>query len=159
MKDGIAVNSANVKYATKEFELKRQHKTDAEHDLCADISAPVTLNPGQFKTLDTEVIVELPNDVEAQVRPRSGLAYKLGITVLNAPGTIDPGYRGKIKVVLINHGPEPYTFHRGEAIAQIVFNRLLNVETIRVNSEQELNYNTERQKAGFGSTDAKKQGS
>lgn len=159
MKDGITTNSANIKYFTKEFQLKRHHKTDAGYDIHADTSSPVTINSGQFKTIDTEVIIQLPNDVEAQIRPRSGLASKLGITVLNSPGTIDPGYRGKIKVVLINHGPEPYTFNRGDAIAQVVFQKLSNIESIKVNTEKDLNYDTIRKDSGFGSTDAKQKGS
>lgn len=94
-------------------------------DLRAAIPAgePLVLAPGQFVAVPTGLIVELPWGTEGQVRPRSGLAARHGVTVLNAPGTIDADYRGEVKVLLINHGPEPFTLHRGERIAQMVVAR------------------------------------
>lgn len=89
-------------------------------DLLAAVTEPVTLAPGAVQVLPTGLAIALPEGIEAQIRPRSGLAAKHAVTVLNAPGTIDADYRGEIGVILINHGPEPLTIHRGERIAQLV---------------------------------------
>jgi dUTP pyrophosphatase len=89
-------------------------------DLCADNAAPIVLAPGAFKLIPTGLQIELPAGYEAQIRPRSGLAFKHGITVLNAPGTIDADYRGEVGVLLINHGSEPFEIKRGDRIAQMV---------------------------------------
>ena len=97
----------------------------------------------------TGIAIALPNGTEGQVRPRSGLAVKFGLTVLNAPGTIDADYRGEIKVPLINLGQESYTIHRGDRIAQLVIAR---VSQIRWETVQELVDTTERGIKGFGST-------
>lgn len=89
-------------------------------DLAASLDSPVTIQPGQRALVGSGVAIALPRGYEAQVRPRSGLALKHGITVLNSPGTIDEDYRGEIKVLLINHGPEPFVVSTGERIAQLV---------------------------------------
>ena len=89
-------------------------------DLRANLDAPVVLAPGQRALIPTGLYLELPEDTEAQVRPRSGLAYKHGVTVLNSPGTIDADYRGEVGVLLINHGQEPFTVNDGERVAQLV---------------------------------------
>lgn len=89
-------------------------------DLCAAILEPVTLPPGERKLIPTGIAIALPENYEAQVRPRSGLALKHGITVLNAPGTIDADYRGEVGVILINHGEDDFTITRGMRIAQMV---------------------------------------
>jgi dUTP pyrophosphatase len=89
-------------------------------DLAAALDAPVTLNPGEFRLVPCGFALALPEGFEAQVRPRSGLAAKHGVTVLNAPGTIDADYRGEVKVILINHGPEPFVVTHGMRIAQLV---------------------------------------
>jgi len=89
-------------------------------DLLAAISQNLTLEPGQRALVPTGLAIELPNGFEAQVRPRSGLANKHGVTVLNAPGTIDADYRGEVCVLLINHGIDPFTVERGMRIAQMV---------------------------------------
>lgn len=122
------------------------HPGDAGLDLCA--TASITLEPGEAKLIGTGIAIELPPGTEAQVRPRSGLALKYTVTVLNTPGTIDEGYRGEIGVVLINHGRERFDVHQGMKIAQLVVTPRLSVEVSEVNHLA----NTERGSAGFGST-------
>lgn len=90
-------------------------------DLRAAVTSPVTLAPGERASVPTGIRLALPANVEAQIRPRSGLALRHGISMVNAPGTIDPDYRGEVRVILINHGHEPFTIERGERIAQMVF--------------------------------------
>lgn len=89
-------------------------------DLLAAVDAPVSLVPGERRLIPTGIAIALPPGTEAQVRPRSGLALKHGVTVLNAPGTIDADYRGEIGVILINHGDQPFVIERGSRIAQMV---------------------------------------
>lgn len=117
-------------------------------DLRAALGAPVDIAPGERKLIPTGFAMALPAGYEAQVRPRSGLAYKHGITVLNTPGTIDADYRGEVKVLLINHGQETFTIQRGERIAQMVIGKLLDVD-FEVVSELS---DTERGAGGYGST-------
>jgi dUTP pyrophosphatase len=97
-------------------------------DLRANLDAPITLAPGQRALIPTGLYLELPEDTEAQVRPRSGLALKHGVTVLNAPGTIDADYRGEVGVLLINHGQEPFEVKDGERVAQLVIARYVRAE-------------------------------
>jgi dUTP pyrophosphatase len=89
-------------------------------DLVADIAEPRTLTPGERALIPTGVAIQLPDGYEAQIRPRSGLALRHGITLLNTPGTIDADYRGEIAVIMVNLGREPYTVQRGDRIAQMV---------------------------------------
>jgi dUTP pyrophosphatase len=96
-------------------------------DLFAAIVAPVTILPGERNLVSTGVVVALPEGYEAEVRPRSGLALKHGVTLVNAPGTIDADYRGEVGVILINHGAEPFTVRRGDRIAQMVVHRVCRV--------------------------------
>lgn len=117
-------------------------------DLRACLEQPVTLQPGQRQLISTGLRLEIPVGYEAQVRPRSGLALKHGLTVLNSPGTIDADYRGEVGVVLIHHGHEPITLTRGERIAQLVFARVEDV-TWDVVDDLEA---SERGRGGFGST-------
>jgi dUTP pyrophosphatase len=119
-------------------------------DLLAAVpeDSPMILSPGQRALVPTGISVALPEGYEAQVRPRSGLASKHGITVLNAPGTIDADYRGEISVLLINHGDAPFTICRGERIAQMVIASVLRAELIPAISLS----STERGGGGFGST-------
>lgn len=111
---------------------------------------PLTLSPGERALIPTGIALELPEDFEAQVRPRSGLAHKCGVTVLNSPGTIDADYRGEIQVLLINLGNESVTFRRGDRIAQLVVAPVLMVNLKRAKSLA----TTGRGKGGFGSTGA-----
>ena len=118
-------------------------------DLRADLSEPVVLQPLERKLIPTGLFIELPDDCEAQVRPRSGLALKHGITVLNAPGTIDADYRGEIGVVLINLSKDTFIVNDGERIAQMVIAQFRQVELVEVASMDELS-GTERGAGGFG---------
>lgn len=115
-------------------------------DLRANIDAPVTLEPLQRALIPTGLFMALPKGYEAQVRPRSGLAIKHGIGVLNAPGTIDADYRGEIKIILVNLSSEPFTINDGDRIAQMVIARH---ETIAWQPTTELS-ETERGAGGFG---------
>ena len=117
-------------------------------DLKADIQEPVVLNPLERALIPTGLYLALPDGTEAQVRPRSGLAAKFGISVLNAPGTIDADYRGEVKVILVNLSNEAFTVNPGERIAQLVVARYEKVEW----DEVEVLDETERGEGGFGST-------
>lgn len=117
-------------------------------DLCADLDAPLTLAPGQRVLVPTGLAIALPSGHEGQVRPRSGLAVKHGVTVINAPGTIDEDYRGEVKVALVNLGQAPFVIAPGERIAQLV---LARVEHLAV-SEVDALETTSRGAGGFGST-------
>ena len=122
------------------------HPGDAGLDLFANEHAEVV--PGESRMIKTGIALELPPRTEAQVRPRSGLAAKNQITVLNAPGTIDEGYRGEVCVILINHGKKPFVVERGMKIAQMVVQPVLTVEVVEA---AELS-DTARSTGGFGST-------
>jgi dUTP pyrophosphatase len=119
-------------------------------DICAAIDDTLTLAPGGIALVPTGLAMALPHGYEAQVRPRSGLAVKHGISIVNSPGTIDCDYRGEVKVGLINLGQSPYTLRRGERIAQIVIQR---VAQARIRLVAELD-ETQRNDGGFGSTGA-----
>ena len=118
-------------------------------DLRADLSEPVLLRPFERKLIPTGLFVELPVDCEAQIRPRSGLALKHGVTVLNTPGTVDADYRGEIGVVLVNLSQQPFEIQPGERIAQMVISQFRQVELLEVGSMDELS-DTERGAGGFG---------
>ena len=119
-------------------------------DLCAAVEQDVVLAPGKRMLVPTGYAIALPPGFEAQVRPRSGLALKQGVTVLNSPGTIDADYRGEIGVILINHGDAPFTIKRGERIAQMV---IAAHATVTWQESAELTA-TDRGAGGFGSTGA-----
>jgi len=127
-----------------------QTEQSAGMDLMAAVpaDAPLILAPGARVLVPTGLAMELPLAMEGQVRPRSGLALKHGVTVLNSPGTIDSDYRGEIGVILINHGSEPFKIARGDRIAQLVIGVILRPELIE---DAELD-ETERGAGGFGST-------
>ena len=120
-------------------------------DLRANITDPITLKPLERALIKTGLFIELPVGYEAQVRPRSGLAYKHGLTVLNTPGTIDADYRGEIGVILVNLSNEDFVIENGERVAQMVIAKHEQAEWSLV---QELS-NTERGSGGFGSTGKK----
>lgn len=117
-------------------------------DLTAAIDEAITLQPGKRTLVATGLSIALPVGFEAQIRPRSGLAFKHGVTVLNTPGTIDADYRGEIKVILANLGDEPFVIERGMRIAQMV---IAKHETVTWNAVNDLD-ETERGAGGFGST-------
>jgi dUTP pyrophosphatase len=117
-------------------------------DLLADLTAPMLLLPGARTLIPTGIAIALPDGWEAQIRPRSGLALKHGISLVNSPGTIDPDYRGEIGVIIINHGDQPFTINPGDRIAQMVFARFLRAELVEVAELGE----TARGEGGFGHT-------
>ena len=117
-------------------------------DLIAAVGEEIELLPGQRAAIPCGIAIELPHGYEAQVRPRSGLALNQGVTVLNAPGTIDSDYRGEVKAILINHGAEPYLIKRGAKIAQMVIARHEQAEIV----ESEELSGSARGAGGFGST-------
>lgn len=120
-------------------------------DLRANIDTPVELKPMQRAIVPTGLFIELPTGYEAQIRPRSGLAAKNGITVLNSPGTVDADYRGEIKVILINLSNDVFTIHDGDRIAQMIIARHERSEWV----ESEKLENSQRGAGGFGSTGKK----
>lgn len=126
-------------------------RLSAGMDLRAELSAPIELKPLERALVPTGLYIQLPPRFEAQIRPRSGLAFKNGITVLNSPGTIDADYRGEIKVLLVNLSNETFVINDGERIAQMVIARH---ETAEWNAVMELD-ETERGGGGFGSTGRK----
>ena len=138
----------NVIYSGKHALPQFETLQSAGMDLRANIDAPITLSPGDRALIPTGIAMALPSGFEAQIRPRSGLAYKHGVTVLNSPGTIDADYRGDVGVLLINHGKEDFVIEDGMRVAQMVvaaytqftWNAVDNLDT------------TERGAGGFGST-------
>ena len=134
----------NSRFALPEY----QTPLSAGLDIRANLDESVTLRPLERAMIPTGLFVELPEGCEMQIRPRSGLAAKHGITVLNSPGTIDADYRGEIKVILVNLSNEPFTIEAGERIAQMIVARYEQIEWQAV---EELSA-TERGAGGFGST-------
>lgn len=130
---------------------RRMSELAAGFDLHAAVTEPMILHPGERKLVPTGMAMAMPAGLEAQIRPRSGLAYKCGITCLNTPGTIDADYRGEVKVLLINLGQEPFTITRNERIAQMVIHQLPQVELEEVDELPD----TERGAGGFGHTGTK----
>ncbi len=126
-------------------------KDSAGMDLRANLEFPITLKPLERTLVPTGLFIELPSGHEAQVRPRSGLAFKHGLTVLNTPGTIDADYRGEIKVILVNLSNEPFEIQNGERIAQMVINQVEQIEWKSV----EVLTDTDRGAGGFGHTGKK----
>lgn len=133
----------------EDMDLPRYMTTAAAGmDLHAAVESDIVIHPGQRCLLPTGIAVALPEGFEAQIRPRSGLAVKYGVTLLNAPGTIDADYRGEIKIIVINHGGEPFTVRRGDRVAQMVIQRVVNV-TWDVSEYLDC---TARGQGGFGHT-------
>jgi len=117
-------------------------------DLYADTQGEVSLNPQEVKLISAGIYIDIPLGYEAQIRPRSGLALKHGITVLNTPGTIDSDYRGLIQIILINVGKEPFHIKRGDRIAQMVIKEVVQVNIEEVDELED----TSRGEGGFGHT-------
>jgi len=127
----------------------KAHHDDAAYDLKSRVE--IELPPGKTTLVPTGLFLELPIGFEAQVRPRSGLALKSSLTLLNSPGTIDAGYRGEVGAIMFNAGAQPYQVHRGDRIAQMVIAKLPDVELERAAELSE----TKRGAGGFGSTGKK----
>ncbi len=128
-----------------------QTELSAGMDLHANLTEAVTLQPGHRTLISTGLFLELPEGFEAQIRPRSGLALKHGLTVLNSPGTIDADYRGEVKVLLINHGQEAFIINHGERIAQMI---VAKHETVSWQITTDLS-DTTRGAGGYGSSGIK----
>lgn len=125
---------------------KQEHEGDAGFDLFS--TEDVTLKPMERKLVSTGIAVSIPHGYEGQVRPKSGLAINFGITMVNTPGTVDAGYRGEIKVIMINLGEKEYRVEKGKKICQLVFNK---IELPQIEEVQDLD-ETKRGQGGFGST-------
>lgn len=134
----------------KDGALLPQYATGASSglDLCAFLDEALTMKPLERLLIPTGIFISIPKGFEAEIRPRSGVAYKCGVTVLNTPGTIDADYRGEIKVILINLGTEPFVIRNGDRIAQMVFKSVTQIDWKLVDVLPE----TERGEGGFGST-------
>jgi len=117
-------------------------------DLYAAVNETVMLNPGEIKLIPVGICISLPLGYEAQIRPRSGLALKYGITMVNTPGTIDADYRGEIGLIMTNLGKAPFEINRGDRVAQMVFNRVARADLVEVEDLDQ----TDRNSGGFGST-------
>lgn len=154
---GVAVEELQIK-------IKRVRRSDdpvalpaymthgsAGMDLCADIRERLRLAPMERVLIPTGVAIALPEGFEAQIRPRSGLAFKQGLTLVNSPGTIDSDYRGEIQIIAINFGQEPITIEPGQRIAQMVIQRVIRAEWREVDELPP----SEREQGGFGHTDEK----
>ena len=139
-----------VKIINKSDLLLPQYQTElsAGMDVPANVESTITLQPGERQLIATGLYLEIPPGYEMQIRPRSGLALKHGITVLNSPGTVDADYRGEIKVLLINHGQEPFQISKGDRIAQMV---LAKHEVISWEVTSNLNP-SDRGEGGYGSS-------
>jgi dUTP pyrophosphatase len=147
---GITVDIRQLPHAEGLALPAYQSAEAAGMDLLAAVplETPLILSPGQYALVPTGLTIALPSGYEAQVRPRSGLAARHGVTVLNSPGTVDADYRGEIGVLLINHGDAPFSIRRGERIAQMVIAPVVRVELVRAATLAE----TGRGSGGFGST-------
>jgi dUTP pyrophosphatase len=126
----------------------RKTQGSAGFDLAAANDVPICLDPGQRALIPTGFAVEIPEGYEAQIRPRSGLALKHGVTLLNSPGTIDMDYRGQVQLILINHGREQFFVRKGDRVAQMVVSRVVSAQVLEVDELVE----TPRSKGGFGHT-------
>lgn len=129
----------------------KQTSFSAGYDIYACLNENITIMPHERALIPTGIKMQLPKGVEAQIRPRSGLALKHGITVLNSPGTVDADYRGEVGVILMNHGKEPFVVGNHDRIAQMVIVKTHDVSMISVDSESMLD-SSERGEGGFGHT-------
>lgn len=141
----------NVKVYNESPNSLPQYETCGAAGLDVKANENVTIKPGERTLVKTGLFVEIPEGYEIQVRPRSGLAIKKGITVLNSPGTIDHDYRGNIGIILINHSSEDFEVRIGDRIAQLVLNKVEKIDWQTVISKDELS-TTNRGSGGFGST-------
>lgn len=124
-------------------------------DLRANLESPITIPPHGVRIIPTGLYFEIPENFEIQVRPRSGLAAKNGVTVLNSPGTVDADYRGEVKVILINHSEVDFFVNHGDRIAQAVIASVIGKNFVKLEKVNNINENTERGSGGFGSTGVK----
>lgn len=130
---------------------RKQTRLSAGFDLYACIKEDIVIQPRTLALIPTGVKMQMPDDIEAQIRPRSGLALKHGITVLNSPGTIDADFRGEVGVILINHGDEPFVVRNQDRVAQMIFSKVEDIAFVNVESEEMLSA-SDRGAGGFGHT-------
>lgn len=140
-----------IKKLDKKAKLTKIYETDACFDISALTSENIIINPGERSLIHTGIILNLPNNYEAQIRPRSGLALNYGITVLNSPGTIDPSFTGEIKIILINHGTKSFQIKSGDRIAQICFRKIEQFNLV-FSDEISIKEISDRNQDGLGST-------
>lgn len=143
-----------VNYVNKSNNPNPEYATPGSAGFDLRANAELTIQPGEFKMVPTGLYFNIPDNMEIQVRSRSGLAAKHGVTVLNTPGTVDSDYRGEIIVILINHSKEPFKIEVGDRIAQAVVAQTLT-NFIKLNNVSEISNDTERSSGGFGSTGIK----
>jgi dUTP pyrophosphatase len=143
-----------LKFVNKSDNPDPEYATEGSSgfDLRANLSQPMVIESGKFDMVPTGLYFDIPDNFEIQVRPRSGLAAKNGVTVLNAPGTVDSDYTGEVKVILINHGEEDFIINHGDRIAQAVVSTVSAKNVIKLEKIYEISKNTERASGGFGST-------
>lgn len=151
------INKVQFNFVNKSTNPNPEYATEGSSglDLRANLEEPMVLNVGKRAIIPTGLFFEIPPHFEIQIRPRSGLAAKNGVTVLNTPGTVDADYRGEIKVILINLGEEPFTINHGDRIAQAVIASVIGKNVILLNQVSEISDNTQRSSGGFGSTGIK----
>lgn len=159
IRNEVLNEKVDISYSTDEHVLEKAHKEDAGWDIKAQVSSDVVLKPGERKSIGTGIRFSLPPNVEAQVRSRSGLSINFGVIVLNSPGTIDPGYRGEVKILLANLGDKDFIIKNGDRIAQIIYSQLIDIELNK--KEKDELYKEEaslldRGEKGLGSTGIRK---
>lgn len=144
-------------FANKSTNEDPSYATDGSSgfDLRADVKEPIIIDSGEVALIPTGLYFEIPKNFEIQIRPRSGLAAKSSVTVLNSPGTIDADYRGEIKVILINHGKFKFTVANGDRIAQAIIASVMSKNVVNLIKVDEVSIDTERGSGGFGHTGIK----
>lgn len=144
-----------VSFVNKSDNQDPEYATEGSAGFDLRANEELVIEPGDYTMVSTGLFFELPPNLELQVRPRSGLAAKHGVTVLNTPGTVDSDYRGEVKVILINHGKSNFKIEIGDRIAQAVIATVTAKSMVKLNKVDQLNDNTERGTGGFGSTGVK----
>ena len=160
---GITQSTHNDDYKIKLSFVNESNNEDPQYatvgssgfDLRANLKTPMTIEGGKFKIIPTGLFFSIPEGFEIQVRPRSGLAAKNGVTVLNTPGTIDADYRGEIMVILINHSDIDFVVNHGDRIAQAVLSTVTAKNVVKLIRVDDISKDTERGSGGFGSTGIK----
>jgi dUTP pyrophosphatase len=145
----------SVKFVNKSNNPDPEYATSGSSGFDLRSNEDAVINPNEFKAIATGLYFDIPENMEIQVRSRSGLAAKNGVCVLNSPGTVDSDYTGEVKVILINHGKEPFIINYGDRIAQAVIANVTAKNLVVLNKVTEINKETERNSGGFGSTGIK----
>jgi dUTP pyrophosphatase len=147
----------NINFVNESTNPNPEYATEGSSgfDLRANLQNPIEIPSGGIQIIPTGLYFQIPNGLEIQVRPRSGLAAKNGVTVLNTPGTVDSDYRGEVKIILINHGKEVFTVNHGDRIAQAIIASVMGKNVIELNKISKISDDTVRASNGFGSTGIK----